>query len=61
MMKFMDMNLQSLIPDTPDSEVLAMAFVNMQPLTTVYDTERGFCNGTLFPNLNKPLEIGECM
>lgn len=60
-MKFMDMNLSSHLTDTPDSEVLAMAFVNIQPLTTVYDTERGFCNGTLFPNLNKPLEIGRCM
>lgn len=54
------MDLASLLPDAPDHEVLTMAFVNMQPLTTVYDTERGFCYGTIFPNINKPLEIGGC-
>lgn len=59
-MKYMDMDLASLLPDAPDHEVLTMAFVNMQPLTTVYDTERGFCYGTIFPNINKPLEIGGC-
>ena len=60
-MKFTDMNLASLLEDANDNEVLTMAFVNVQPLTAVYDTERGFCCGTIFPNINKPLEVGGCM
>lgn len=41
-----------------DNTVLAMAFVNVQHLNSVYDTETGFCNGTIFPALNKPLIAG---
>jgi hypothetical protein len=37
--------------------VLTMAFVNMQPLDTVYETEDGFSKGTIFPNIDKPLEV----
>ncbi|MBQ2286269.1 MAG: spore coat associated protein CotJA [Clostridia bacterium] len=31
-----------------------MVFINMQPLDEVYMPKEAFCNGTLFPNLNKP-------
>lgn len=41
-----------------DSTVLAMAFVNVQQLNSVYDVDTGFNCGTLFPALNKPLAIG---
>lgn len=41
-----------------DSKVLAMAFVNMQPLETLYTTKEAFSNGTLFKNLNKPFYGG---
>lgn len=41
-----------------DSKVLTMAFVNMQPLETLYATEEAFSNGTLFKNLNKPFYGG---
>jgi len=34
--------------------ILTMAFVNMQPLESVYPEKTAFCNGTLFPDLNKP-------
>lgn len=34
--------------------ILAMAFVNIQPLDAVYEAELSFSNGTLFPELNKP-------
>ncbi len=37
--------------------VLTMAFVNMQPLDTVYETEDGFSKGTIFPNIDKPLGV----
>jgi len=37
------------------SGILTMAFVNMQPLDSVYETEEGFPRGTIFPNIDKPL------
>ncbi len=36
---------------------LTMAFVNMQPLDSVYDTHTAFNKGSLFPNIDKPLYI----
>lgn len=41
-----------------DSTVLAMAFVNVQQLNSVYDIDTAFNCGTLFPALNKPLGTG---
>lgn len=38
--------------------VLAMAYVPMQVLNTLYDPEEGFCQGTIFPELNKPWLVG---
>ena len=40
------------------SDVLTMAFVNVQPLDYVYDEAMAFKNGTLFPNINKPFYYG---
>ncbi len=57
-MNYMDMNFRHMHEDYSDKDVLAMAFVNIQQLDSVYDTERGFCSGTIFPNLNKPLKVG---
>ncbi len=34
--------------------ILAMAFVNMQPLERLYNLEDAYRNGTLFEDLNKP-------
>lgn len=42
-----------------DDGILTMAFVNMQPLKTVYDVSRAFTQGTLFPNIDKPFWAGE--
>ena len=36
---------------------LTMAFVNMQPIDSVYDIKTAFDNGSLFPNIDKPLGI----
>ena len=33
--------------------ILTMAFVDMQPLESVYETEKSFQRGTLFPNIDK--------
>ncbi len=56
-MNYTDANLYK-INNTNDRDVLTMAFVNMQPLTSVYDTDTGFLKGTIFPNLDKPLKVG---
>ncbi len=39
--------------------ILAMAFVDMQPINGVYPEATAFCNGTLFPNLNMPFLGGK--
>ena len=56
-MNYANMNYRSM-RENSDNDVLAMAFVNMQPLTSVYDVETAFACGTLFPNLNKPFTAG---
>lgn len=48
------METNSTVQKPQEESILAMAFVNIQPLNTVYDAELGYRNGTLFPNLNKP-------
>ncbi len=47
-----------ILDNDREKDVLTMAFVNMQPLNSIYEVERGFMEGTLFPSLNKPLEVG---
>lgn len=38
--------------------VLAMAYVPLQELNTVYTEEDALCQGTLFPDLDKPFHKG---
>ena len=45
-------------PRMIENGVLAMAFVDMQPINEVYPEATAFCNGTLFPNLNMPFYGG---
>ena len=43
------------LDETPLAELpLTMAYVPMQRFTQVYDTEKGLCQGTIFPELDKP-------
>lgn len=37
-----------------DSLPLAMAYVPWQKWTRIYEPEKGFCEGTIFAELNKP-------
>lgn len=46
-------------PSNMNNGILTMAFVDMQPLDEVYSLQDAFCNGTLFPNLNKPFYGGK--
>ena len=41
-------------PEDRNNGILTMAFVDMQPIESVYPPEEAFRNGTLFPNINKP-------
>lgn len=41
-------------PRNINNGILTIAFVDMQPLDSVYPVETAFCNGTLFPNIDKP-------
>lgn len=44
-----------------DWQVVAMAYVPVQELDTVYEPDAGFCRGTLFPELDKPFMMaGGC-
>ena len=45
-------------PDCRNDGILTMAFVDMQPLESIYPESKALCNGTLFPNLNKPFYGG---
>ena len=56
-MKYMDTNYHTHYEE-PKQDVLAMAFVNVQNINSVYDNETGFSNGTIYPCLNKPFMSG---
>lgn len=40
------------------NDILTMAFVNMQPLDTVYSLSEALRRGTLFPDIDKPFLAG---
>lgn len=43
----------------PQNIALAMAYVPMQKLTTVYEDDVALRVGTLFPDLDKPFMMGK--
>ncbi len=45
-------------PMPKNEGILAMAFVDMQPLDSVYSEDLALCSGTLFPNLDMPFYGG---
>ncbi len=45
-------------PKNDVSDILTMAFVNIQPLDYVYNENEAFLNGSLFPNITKPFYGG---
>ena len=54
---------QDYCKDTPEQRnngILTMAFVDMQPLDTVYSIGDAYKSGTLFPNLDKRFYGGKC-
>ena len=51
-------NICNAEPQTDVSKILTMAFVNMQPIDSVYSVEDALKRGTLFTNIDKPLGEG---
>lgn len=49
----------TLTKEAAEEEVLTMAFVNIQPLDSVYSLSEGFRRGSLFPNIDKPFLGGK--
>ena len=47
--------------ESVNGDVLAMAFVNMQPFDAVYSLSDGLKAGTIFPDLDKPFLEGRDM
>lgn len=45
-------------PRDMNDGILTMAFVDMQPLDSVYPPEKALNSGTLFPNIDKPFYGG---
>lgn len=41
-------------PENMNNGILTMAFVDMQPIETVYQPQTALMRGTLFPNIDKP-------
>ncbi len=46
-------------PMPRNNGILAMAFVDMQPIENVYPESTALCRGTLFPNLDMPFIGGK--
>ncbi len=57
-MNYMDTNYRMSHDIDAEKQVLAMAFVNVQKINSVYDVDTGFSCGTIYPCLNKPLSAG---
>lgn len=45
--------------NTNTDGILTMAFVNMQPIESIYKTDDAFPRGTIFPNIDKPFFGGQ--
>lgn len=53
--------VSSIKKDACEDMVLAMAYVPWQKWQNIYDAEKGFCNGTIFQELNLPFYgVGGC-
>lgn len=49
-----------VMPHLPDCTVVAMAYVPFQTELVTYTSDEAFCNGTLFPELDKKFYGGKC-
>ncbi len=49
-----------VMPKLPLDTVVAMAYVPFQTELVTYTSDEAFCNGTLFPELDKKFYGGKC-
>lgn len=47
-------------PDCPEKFPVAMAYVPWQNWTTIYELDKGYKCGTIFPELNRPFTGRRC-
>lgn len=53
--------VEKMVKDRLEGMPLAMAYVPWQRWQNIYDAEKGFCNGTIFQELNLPFcGVGGC-
>lgn len=53
--------VEKTVKDRLEGMPLAMAYVPWQRWQNIYDAEKGFCNGTIFQELNLPFcGVGGC-
>lgn len=53
--------VEKTVKDRLEDMPLAMAYVPWQRWQNIYDAEKGFCNGTIFQELNLPFfGVGGC-
>lgn len=53
--------VERTVKDGLEGMPLAMAYVPWQRWQNIYDAEKGFCNGTIFQELNLPFfGVGGC-
>ena len=53
--------VEKTVQDRLEDMPLAMAYVPWQRWQNIYDAEKGFCNGTIFQELNLPFfGVGGC-
>lgn len=56
-----DRTVANMRKDSLEDMPLAMAYVPWQRWQNIYDAEKGFCNGTIFQELNLPFRgVGGC-
>ncbi|MEE1314482.1 MAG: spore coat associated protein CotJA [Faecalimonas sp.] len=54
-------SVDTLRRDTLEDLPIAMAYVPWQKWCNIYDAEKGFCQGTIFQDLNLPFRgVGGC-
>lgn len=55
-----DDNIYTGLSPLPDNATVTMAYIPFQTNRSIYDPATAFCNGTLFPVLDKPF-LGCCI
>ena len=53
-----EVNQKMMTPIEKNPQVVAMAYVPVQYMHTIYEPELGYQHGTIFPELNKPFLAG---